>query len=125
MAMVDFATFKPANVNQFVNVLSTELAGLGKKWWETNSALVHGYLRSLAEAFFQTKTALSEGRIKADQADRIMHMQEVAFTSTLQFTKYMTFALAQKVLDMTFRLVGWAMYNYTGINLFPQLVDAD
>lgn len=123
--MIEFASFKPADVKELVGALSTELSGLGKKWWETNSEIVQGYLRSLSEAFFQTKAALLSGRIRSDQADRIMHMQELAFGSTIQFTKYMTFALAQKALDTAFRLVGWAMYNYTGINLFPQLVSPE
>lgn len=114
--------FKPDNVDELIGAIGDELSNVGKKWWEVNSQLVTGYLRSLAEATFQTQIALAQGRITPEQADRIMHMQEVAFTSTVHFTKYMTFALAQKVLDTTFKIVGWALYNKTGINLFPQLV---
>ncbi|MGJ8529384.1 hypothetical protein [Maritalea sp.] len=123
--MVDLKNFKPNNINELVNVLTSELSALGKKWWETNSNLVTGYVRSLSQAVIQTQSSLASGSIKPDQADRIMHMQELAFSSTLHFTKYMTFALAQKVLDTTFKVVGWAILNLTGVNLFPQLVSSD
>lgn len=119
---VDLENFRPDSVDEIIDVIGEEIGALGQKWWSVNSALVSGYLKSLAEATIQTQISLSQKKITAAQADRIMHMQEVAFTSTLHFTKYMNFALAQKVLDTTFKIIGWAIFNKTGINLFPQLV---
>ena len=119
---IDLPNFNPGNVDELVDAITGEISELGKKWWSTNSAIVEGYIKSLAEATLQTQIALQTRDIKPDQADRIMHMQELAFTSTLHFTKYMTFVLAQRVLDTTFTIVGWAFFNRTGVNIFPQLV---
>jgi len=119
---LDLENFNPNDVDELGSAISDELSKLGKKWWSTNSGIVNGYVKSLAEATMQTQIALASGKINAEQADRIIHMQELAFSSTLHFTKYMTFVLAQNVLDTTFSIVGWAFYNRTGVNLFPQLV---
>jgi len=119
---IDYQNFRPESVGELSGAIGSELSVLGKKWWAVNSELIAGYVASLSEATLQTQIALESGRIKPDQADRIMHMQQIAFKSTIHFTKYMTFALAQKVLDETFKIIGWALYNRTGVNLFPQLV---
>lgn len=121
----DLTEFSPANVDELVGAILSDLEGLSKRWWNENSDLVEGYTRSLAQATMQTQKALIEKRIKPAEADRIMHMQELAFNSLIHFTKFMTFALAQKALDATFRLVGYALFNRTGVNLFPHLVTPD
>ena len=116
-------TFDPDSVGDLVQAILGDLRDLSARWWNENASLVEGYTRSLAEATMQTRTALIEKRIRPDEADRIMHMQELAFNSLIHFTKFMTFSLAQKALDRTFRLVGLAIFNRTGVNLFPHLVD--
>ncbi len=51
-----------------------------------------------------------------------MGMQKAAFSQTLQFAQYMTLALAQQIENTVFTVIGWAIYNRTGFNLFPLLV---
>ena len=119
---VELSEFNPASVSALSDAIVGEVGAIGGNWWVTNAALVEGYIKSLSEAAMQTASALASGTIKPTQADQIMKMQEVAFKSTIQFTKFMTFALAQKVLDTVFRLVGWAIRNRTGVNLFPGVV---
>jgi hypothetical protein len=119
---VDLTKFDPEDVSAFAEALKDRASDISTKWWTENKDVVSGYLRSLAEAAFQTRLALEVGRIKADDADKIMHMQELAFNQTMQYTKFMTFVLAQRLLNGVFELVGWAIYNRTGVNLFPGLV---
>lgn len=52
----------------------------------------------------------------------ILHNQELAFNQTLQFTKLMTLVLAQQLLNAAFTVIGWVIFNKTGINLAPNLV---
>lgn len=119
---IDLENFSPDSVSELADAIVSELSDLGPKWWSVNSELVSGYLSSLAEAAMQTNLALAQNRLKPAEAKQILHMQELAFASTIHFTKYMSFVLAQKVLDMTFKIIGWALFNKTGINLFPQIV---
>ncbi len=118
---LDLSDFNPATAKDLADAITGEISQMGKKWWETNSHDVEGYVRSLSEASVQTATALASGRIKKDQAKMIMEMQKVAYQNTLHFTKFMTMALAQNVLDETLRIVGAAIMNKTGLNLWPSL----
>lgn len=120
--MVDFASLNIDNVDQLVSALEDELGGVSTKWWNANKSVVAGYLRSLAEATLQTQVALGNHQIPPEAADMIMRNQQLAFNQTLQFTKFMTLVLAQQLLDATFRLIGWVIYNKTGVNLAPSLV---
>lgn len=122
---LDLSTFNPANARELGEAIVGEISGMGKRWWETNSQDVEGYVRSLAEASVQTATALAEGRIEKAQAQMIMEMQKVAYQNTLHFTKFMTMALAQNVLDETLRIVGAAVMNRTGLNLWPGLTSGN
>jgi hypothetical protein len=120
--MVDFASLNIDNVDQLVSTLEDELGGVSTQWWNANKSVVAGYLRSLAEATLQTQVALGNKQIPPEAADMIMRNQQLAFNQTLQFTKYMTLVLAQQLLDATFRVIGWVIYNKTGVNLAPSLV---
>ena len=120
--MAELSEFSPANVGEIVDRIVSEMKDVSSKWWTQNSGLMSGYVRTLAEATLQTRAALAEKRISPAQADMILHNQELAFNQTLKFSKYMTFALAQKLLDTVFKVVGWVIYNVTGVNLAPNLV---
>jgi hypothetical protein len=120
--MVDFANLHIDNVDELVSALQDELGGVSTEWWNANKSVVAGYLRSLAEATMQTRLALANNQIPAEAADMIMRNQQLAFNQTLQFTKFMTLVLAQQLLDATFKLIGWVIYNKTGVNLAPSLV---
>lgn len=120
--MLDFANLRIDNVDQLVSTLEDELGGVSTQWWNANKSVVAGYLRSLAEATLQTQVALGNQQIPPEAADMIMRNQQLAFNQTLQFTKFMTLVLAQQLLDATFRVIGWVIYNKTGVNLAPSLV---
>ncbi|EJL32253.1 hypothetical protein PMI01_02633 [Caulobacter sp. AP07] len=120
--MVDFANLNIDTVDQLVSVLEDELKGVSAAWWKANKVVLPGYLRSLAEASIQTRLALANGLIPPEAADMILHNQELAFNQTLQFTKLMTLVLAQQLLNAAFTVIGWVIFNKTGINLAPNLV---
>ena len=121
---LDLSTFNPSSASELANAITGQISSMGKRWWETNSQDVEGYVRSLAEAAVQTGTALAEGRIEKAQAQMIMEMQKTAYQNTLHFTKFMTMALAQNVLDETLRIVGAAVMNRTGLHLWPGLTSS-
>lgn len=120
--MPDFSNFNPAGVDDFFDAFTGELTSVAGEWWTTNKSAVGGYVRSLAEASAQTQIALAEGRISANVADQALRMQQATFRQTIRYTELMQYALAQKVVDTLFSMVGWAVFNKTGVNLFPELV---
>lgn len=120
--MKDYSHLNVQNVDELFRILQTELGDISSKWWKENRTTMTGYLRSLAEAAIQTRLALEQKRISPQAADIILHNQELAFNQTLQFTKFMTLALGQRLLDTTFAIIGAAIYSRTGINLTPNLL---
>lgn len=118
---LDLSTFNPANAGELATAITGEISGMGAEWWQTNSQDVEGYIRSLSEASVQCATALAEGRIGKEQAQMIMEMQKTSFQNTLHFSEFMTLALAQNVLDETLKIVGAAIMNRTGLDLWPGL----
>jgi hypothetical protein len=68
------------------------------------------------------RPAVCRGLPQTVKVGQIMGMQKAAFSQTLQFAQYMTLALAQQIENTVFTVIGWAIYNRTGFNLFPLLV---
>jgi hypothetical protein len=122
MPAVDLSTFNPANADQLFAMLQGQVGQVSQQWWKANSGAVEGYLKSLAEAAIQTQIALAAGKISQQDATDAMNMQKAAMQQTIQFTEYMTLVLAQQVFNAVFTVIGWAIYNKTGMNLFPDLV---
>lgn len=118
----DLSAFNPADPQALFQEIASQVQGNATAWWNTNSTLVAGYIKSLSEAAIQTQLALAEGRINQATATQVLDLQKNAFNQTLQFTQYMTLALAQQIENTVFTVIGWAIYNRTGFNLFPLLV---
>jgi hypothetical protein len=122
MPTPDLSSFNPADADQLLAMIEGQVGQVSAKWWTANESAVSGYLKSLAEAAIQTQIALAANRISQQDATDAMAMQKAALQQTIQFTEYMTLALAQQVFDTVFTVIGWAIYNKTGMNLFPELV---
>jgi hypothetical protein len=120
--MTDFPNLEIDDVGDLVSALEDELSGVAVDWWSQNKGVVAGNLKSLATAAIKTQAALVEGRIDQETAERALAEQKAAFQDVLNFTELMSLVLAQKLLDATFRLIGWVIYNKTGVNLAPNLV---
>jgi hypothetical protein len=123
--MTELSEFNPADVDELLDRLGGELTNVASDWWRDNKDKIGGYLTYLATATIETREALAEGRITQEYADIIMHDQELAFKQTLQFARFMTLVLAQKLYDAVFRVIGWVIFNRTGVNLWPGLVGDD
>ena len=121
--MTDLSKFDPENVDELINELRNQLGNASIQWWNSNQELMGGYVRALAEASIQTRTALESNKISSRAADVLMHNQELAFNQTLSYSKYISYVLAQKLLDTAFSGIGWGIFNRTGINLFPGRVN--
>jgi hypothetical protein len=120
--MADFSHVSITSPDQLLGLLKDEVAGTSTQWWAKNQSTVSGYLKALAAAAVETQASLLSGRIGEEQAAMILADQKAALEQTIQFTEYMTLALAQMLLDGIFGIIGWGIFNRTGINLFPDLV---
>ena len=70
-------------------------------------------------------TVIQAELIDQQTADQIFRMQQAALRQTIRFTKYMTLVLSQRVMNAVFSVIGWMIYNKSGINFFPELVKTD
>lgn len=120
--MTDFPNLAIDDVGDLVSALEHELGGVSARWWNKNKGVVAGNLESLATAAIKTQAALVEGRIDQETAELALAEQKASLQDALAFTELMTLVLAQQLLDATFRLIGWVIYNRTGVNLAPELV---
>ncbi|MFZ0268479.1 hypothetical protein [Caulobacter sp.] len=120
--MTDFPNLVIDDVGDLVSALEDELGGVSTRWWNKNKGVVAGNLKSLATAAIKTQAALIEGRIDQETAELALAEQKASLQDVLNFTELMTLVLAQQLLDATFRLIGWVIYNKTGVNLAPDLV---
>lgn len=120
--MTDFPNLAIDDVGDLVSALEHELGGVSARWWKKNKGVVAGNLESLATAAIKTQAALLEGRIDQETAELALAEQKASLQDALAFTELMTLVLAQQLLDATFRLIGWVIYNRTGVNLAPDLV---
>ncbi len=119
---LDLTKFNPQTVDQLVSALEAGLSTTATTWYNANSAAVAGDLKMLAQAAVETQAALLEGRITQAYAQTAIQMQKETLQQTIEFTELMTMALAQQLLNSVTATIGWAIYNKTGINLFPDVV---
>lgn len=118
--MSDLKEFKPKNVNELLARITDDLKDVGTDWLKENQGVMDGYIKSLVEAAMQTTVALKAGKISAEYADQVLHMQQAAFRQTIKYTKFMTLVLSQKIVDTAFSIIAHAVKNQTGYDLFPE-----
>lgn len=115
------ADFNASSVDELFDEIVQQVKGVAGKWYNSNKDVVSGYLKSLAEAAFQTQTSLKAGRIDKEVADQALRMQQSALRQTIRYTEFMTFVLAQQVVDAAFKVIATAVKNATNIDFFPEL----
>lgn len=120
--MVDFSSLKLTDVDGMFNAIKGVVTGTASDWFNKNSTAVTGYLQQLAQAAVETQSALLQKRIPPEQAQMIMANQKAALEQTADFAQFMTLVLAQQLMDGIFSVIGWSVFNTTGVNLFPDLV---
>ena len=120
--MADLKDFTPKTVDEFLNGVESEIGADLLGVWNTQKARLERNLRILGETTIRMGSLLATGQISAAEADAIIYQQEQLFNATLNHVAALTYIAAQTILNTIFKVVGWVIFNYTGVNLFPALV---
>lgn len=119
--MTDLSSFNPTSVGELFSTMVHEgEQALGKPL--ANVQAVAGYLRGLAEDSLKTAAALAEGRISAQTAQDMVEGHKEVLLQMREFVELQALQAAQRAADAIFRVIGWAIFNRTGINVAPGLV---
>ena len=120
--MTDLSTFNPGSVDELLTTILREgEQALGRPI--DNVQAVAGYLRGLAKDSLDTAKALAEGRISARAAERAFEGRKEELLQIREFVELQALQAAQRAADAIFRVIGWAIFNRTGINVAPGLVN--
>jgi hypothetical protein len=119
--MTDFSSFNPATASELLKELTKE-AGAAAGRPIRNVKEVAAHLRLLARQSVATAEALAEGRIDRRTAEIVSAERKDVLVQVARFQALMAHVLAQRVADAAFRVIGWAIFNRTGVNLAPGLV---
>ncbi|WP_420478850.1 hypothetical protein [Brevundimonas sp. FT23028] len=120
--MTDLTEFKPASADEFMDQIQRQIGSDLTAVWKANKKKLERNLRVLGEATVRTALLLETRQITEAEADAILYQQEQLFNATLNHTLALPYIAAQSLLNTIFKVVGWAVFNYSGVNLFPALV---
>jgi hypothetical protein len=120
--MTDFSQLSINSAGDLFDAMKNETVSTASDWFNQNHQAVAGYLQQLADAAMRTTQMLAQGTIPPEQAEMMFADQKAAMIQTFEFETFMASALAQKLLDGIFSIIGWTVFRHTGINLFPALV---
>ena len=119
--MTDLSSFNPGSVDDLLHAIVQEgEKALGRPI--DNVKAVAGYLRGLAQDSLLTAAALAEGRISENTAKIAFEGRKEELLQIREFVELQALQGAQRAADAIFRVIGWAIFNRTGINLAPGLV---
>ena len=119
--MTDLNQFNPTSLDALLDAMLTEGSNAVDGVLE-DAVAVRAHLKTLADASLKTMKALGAGTISADTAAEIMEERKDVLGQMLEFELFLAHVAAQKLTDAIFRVIGWAVFNRTGINLVPGLV---
>ena len=71
-----------------------------------------------------TKELVLNGEMGKDEAKFFFDQAAESFKTVIPFTKYMAIATAHRIIKQAMSIVGWAVFNVTGVNFFPDYVEA-
>ena len=120
--MDDWSRFNPADAAALLDGIEGEVGKVATDWWNTNKAKVGGHLDRLARDGVEIRAQIATGQLDQASAERYFRMERRSLQALEAFTEFMTAVLAQKVADTVFTVIGWAIFNRTGINVAPDLV---
>jgi len=120
--MADLKDFKPQTVDEFLNGVESQISADLIGVWNTQKSRLERNLRILGETTIRVGALLATEQISAAEADAIVYQQEQLFNATLNHIASLPYIAAQTILNTIFKVVGWVIFNYSGVNLFPALV---
>lgn len=113
----NLATFHPHSAEEFFDGLVTHVASTAVNAWNDAQQEIEPHLKLLSKRAFRTTQMLAAGQITQADADFIMHGQELYLSNVLIYSEFLTYWLAQQVLDAVFAVVKAAFKNVTGFDL--------
>lgn len=122
--MTDLSTFKPSSVGELFDAIFGVIAAEGKKWWEKTRKAIEVHVKSLSDAIMHTKNLVVAGDMSTEEAQFFFDQAAQSFETVVPFTKYMSIAAAHRIIKQSLSIVGWAVFNLTGMNFFPKYVAA-
>ncbi|MDZ4363074.1 hypothetical protein [Brevundimonas sp.] len=114
---VDLSVFKPNDADELFDAIWTQITGVVIDDLQSFKKEIEPMLRSIATKAVRTAGMLAAGQISREDADLALHTQELALSSVLLYSAFMTYVLAQGVLDAVFTVISAAIKNLTGIEL--------
>lgn len=120
---INLKTFKPGSAGELAEALKISVSEVAADWWNATKDSTSGHLKTLAEAAVETQAGLATGQLTQKQAARSLRGQRRLLQQIALHNELMTLVLAQRIADTALEVVGYAIFNTTGINLFPDVVD--
>jgi hypothetical protein len=117
MPAIDLDSFSPGSASELLDGILSTAVSTALDQGAKLKATITADLKALSIAAFGTQARLATGEIDQSEADFLLHMQELNLNSILLKLQFLTYALAQAVLDAVFGLIRAAVRNLTGFDL--------
>jgi len=119
---MEYSNFDPGDIEELVAAMTSEIGDVAINWWNETSGAMSPHLQTLAMAALQTRLGHEAGHITSERVKAEMNSQKLLLDTILLAIGLREMVLRQRVVDAVAKLVGWAIFNRTGINVFPDLV---
>lgn len=116
-ATVDLTTFRPENAGDLLDAILGEVSTVVVSDFKSFKQEAGAILSSIAHKTMMVARLLAEDRITLADADFALHTQEVALSSVLLYSQFITYAIAEDVRAAVFKVVVAAVRNLTGFSL--------
>ena len=117
MSAVDLTTFKPENARDLLDAIFGEVSSVVTSSFKSFKQEVGAILSSIAHKAMMVARLLADDQITLADADFALHTQEVALSSVLLYSQFITYAIAEDVRAAVFKVVVAAVKNLTGFSL--------
>ena len=114
---VDLSTFKPTGVGDLASGIFSQLAGLLVGKFERFRQEYLSYVEDVSRATIAVANQLKDGLYDVRQADLALHAQELLISNAILRAEFLTYELAQSVLETIFTVLRAAIRNLTGVDL--------
>lgn len=114
---VDLKTFKPGSADELLKGVLGHVAGLLQEKLKQFEKEMVTYLGDLTKASIALAKLINDGTYGARQADLALHSQELLVNNALLRAEFLTYDVAQSILETIFKVIGAAVKNLTGLQL--------
>lgn len=115
MEPIVLETFRPGDAGELAGGIVSHLADLLGNRLQRFEQEFAGYVADLAKASMALALLVSDGSYDRRQVDIALHTQELLVSNALLRAEFLTYELAQSVLETIFKVVAAAIKNLTGL----------